>query len=452
MRAVIPDVGVWSAGAGEKRVAPVTVVSIHSADSLTIPDLKLIICDEAHNLNEGRYASFLARHPQAKLVGFTATPWRDGVEIFGEGRRFPRIHYQRGLKQLIKDGFLVQPVSRASPEAFDTTNLEVRGDDYTLASILKLIDSKDKIKAQVTDALPRLDGRSKIAWMCASIEHAERVASEIAERGESVAVVHSKNPKNDYAMECFERGATRHMVSVMMLSEGYDFPAIDAIVLMRPCRSPTLMVQTIGRGLRPYPGKSNCLVLDYGEVVKNCGPVHDPFTRERREKAKKDPMLILVRVCRVCLSYVQADEDACPDCGHEMKQERDETKNLTRRADDIDLLREKDEPPEELKVKGVSISRHTSKAGKPCVKLSFDVEGRVWPVHVYGSEHPFSWGKFSMMLYKLTPFYFESFKECYENCETLVLEAPDTIIVKQEKGFDVVTGIFGRAADTDIPF
>jgi len=446
LRKVIDDVGIWSAAYGEKRIAPVTVVSIHSADTLTIPGLRFIVCDEAHNLNDGRYGRFIERHPGVKLVGFTATPWRDGVEIFGEHMPFPRIHYKRGLKQLIADGFLVPPVVKAMPNGFDTSSLKLQGDDFKLSDVIKLTDDSEKIRAQVADALPRLEGRKKIVWMCATIEHAERVAKAI---GSTAALVHSKNPHNDYALETFERGEVRHMVSVMMLSEGYDFPAIDAVALMRPTRSPTLYVQTIGRSLRPAPGKRDALILDYGEVVKHCGPVHDPITKAFRLKADKERMVISTRVCPKCLSYIH-EGNTCGDCNHVITVERDPLKNLTREASLVDLLA--DRRPEILECVAVSAAQYLAKSGNKCILLSFSVKGRLVPIKSYISSHPYSWKMGQQLIQSMIPFRFESWQECYDNCETLVFDVPESVIAKDDNGFEKVQGVLSRARDSDIPF
>lgn len=433
MRAVLPDVGVWSASQGEKRTAEKTVVSIHSADQLVIPDLRFIICDEAHNLNDGRYGKFLARHPEAKLAGFTATPWRNGVEIFGEGKRFTRIHYKRGLLQLIADGFLVPPVAKSMPSAFSTKGLKVRGDDFILSDLVRMTSDTGKITTQVADAMPRLTERRKVVWMCTSIEHAEKLAKVIPE---NCALVHSKNPHNDYAMECFTRGEIRHMVCVMMLSEGWDYPPVDAIVLMRPTRSPVLYVQTVGRGLRPSEGKRDCLVLDYGEVIANCGPLHDPFTR--KERKKKPGLEITVRVCPKCLSYL-FQPGPCGDCGHEERQERDPLKSLAHAAQDADIMASRG--PEELACTSVRAVKYTSKKGNDCIKLEFKCAGRLWPVSMFISEHSFSWSRGRKVIEQLTPFEFTSWRECYEACESLVFDVPPKIEVALENGFQTIKRI-----------
>lgn len=439
------DVGVWSAEQGIKRVgSDITVVSIHSADTLTIAGLRFIICDEAHNMNDGRYARFMERHSDAKLAGFTATPWRNGIEIFGEGKTFSRVHFKRGILKGIEDGYLVPPVSKSMPVGYRTEGLKVRGDDFILSEVNKLVMDKAKIRDQVQDAMARVHDRKKVVWMCASIEHAELVAKNIPETS---SIVHSKQTNNDYQMECFENGSVRHLVSVMMLSEGYDFPAIDTIILMRPTRSPTLYVQIVGRGLRPAEGKKDCLVLDYGEVVKNCGPLHDPYTRKgRTSSGKREAMQITMRVCPKCLSYVTSEQDECPDCGHEVRQERDPTKSLKRKAGDINILGDRE--PERLTCYGVTASKHKSKNNNDCIKLSFDV-GKTWPINVYGSIHPYSWGKVRSMINKLTPWQFSDWQECYDACTELVFDVPEWVEVEINNGFETVKRISNRTRNPD---
>lgn len=445
MRAVIDDVAVWSAGQDEKRISGVTVISIHSADNLTIPGLRLVICDEAHNLNDGRYAAFLGRHPGVKLVGFTATPWRNGVEIYGEGRRFSRIHYRRGLLKLIEEKFLVPPISKCAPHAFDTKGLEVRGDDFTAKALSNLVDDTGKIRAQLEDAMPRLVDRKKIVWICTDIKHAERVAKAIPE---NAALIHSQKENNDYAMECFEKGDVRHMVSVMMLSEGYDYPPIDAIVLMRPTRSPTLYVQVVGRGLRPAEGKKDCLVLDYGEVIKNCGPLHEPFTKEFREKSKKEKIEITTKVCPKCLSYV-FQEWPCEDCGYKPEpQARDLTQSLKREASSVDILAAQ---PVRLRVLGVEAKKYTSAKGNACIRLNFKVEGRLWPISQFITSHVFSWRQGKKMIESLQPFEFDNFEECYEACEQLVFELPHGVEVKKDGKYERIERILSGAPDSRLP-
>lgn len=442
---VLPDVGVWSADYGVKRVAPTTVVSIHSADQLTIPDLRLIVCDEAHNFNDGRYMRFYERHHGAKIAGFTATPWRGGYEIFGEDKFWPRKDFSLGLKSLIEQGYLVRPISKSMDVAFDTKGLRVRGDDFMMADLVKLTKNELKIKQQVADAMPRLDGRKFIVWQCVSIEQAEMVRNHIPEEA---SIVHSKMNNTDYQIECFESGKVRHLVNVMMMHEGYDFPPVDAIVMMRPTRSPTLYVQTIGRGLRPYEGKTDCLVLDYGKVIENCGPLHDPIVKSEKRGSSREPMKNELRVCVKCLSYVERDLEECPDCGYVFPVEkRDVLKNLEYTAADKDIMKEE---PKRFTPRSIEAYQYTAKSGNKCIRLLFMLEERFSPVQMYFSEHPYSWNKGQKIINGLTPWGFETWEDCYNVCEQLVFDLPEWIEVENKNGFETITRISSGKRDPNL--
>lgn len=443
-RTLTPDVGVWSAGQSRRDISRVNVVSIQSADTLVIPGLDTVIIDECHGMSE-RHVRFLSRHPNVRVIGFTATPWRQGRPAYGEGCFFPTVNYSIGMRRLIDEGFLVRPVARAMPDAWDARGLEIRGGDYVTADLTRLVRDGGKIAAQVTDALPRLVGRNRIVWTCVSIEHAEAVATVLAAAGERVVCIHSKSRDPEYAMECFERGDVRHAVSVMMLSEGVDIPSVDAVVLMRPTRSPTLMVQTVGRGLRPSPGKLDCAVLDYGAIVENCGPVDAPYIRETRRRGgeREAPT---IRVCSECLAYVPYDTPECPECGHVERgvQRRlaEQAKELARKAAEIEMLARAQ--PEEFECISAVASQYVSSKGNNCIRLTFTVRDRIQPIHVYGSEHPYSWQKCREHLYKLTPFRFNSWRECYDAVPSFgrALETPRRVSVKQEGGYDKVIGVY----------
>ncbi len=439
-------VSVYAASEGRKeRWGQCIITSIDSLDDVMFEDIRFIICDEAHNINDGRYASFLSRHPSAKLLGFTATPWRSNTVIYGEGEMFSRIHFTRSVKQMIDEGWIVRPISKQSPESFRTEGLRVVGGDYVLKDLVKLVDDTEKVRAQIADALPRLVDRRKVVWICTSIEHAEEVCSVVSET-EPALVLHSKLTNAEYVKELFERpNGPRHMVSVMMVKEGYDYPAIDGIVLMRPTRSITLMVQIIGRGLRLSEGKKNCLVLDYGKVIENCGPITAPYVRTARSGVGKGIGEITLRVCPKCLSYIEATP--CRDCGFESENDRDLKKNLERKASEHDVMGSKHEP-EFLIVSSVDISQYTSKAGNGCIRIDYKCAGRMWPISMFGTFHPRSWNPVKAQIERMTPWKFDSWEECFKAANMLVIERqPNRIRVERVGEYERITGWEYREPD-----
>jgi len=414
-REAIPDgVEVYAAGQGSKSVGRITTISIHSADNLTIKGLQFIIVDEAHNLNEGRYKSFIDRHPGVRVLGITATPWRNSYPIYGEGEFFSSVDYKIDIHSMIKIGQLVPPVTRCLPEAFDVDGVSVRGGDYVLSELTKAINKDGKIEAQIKDALPRLEDRRKIVWTCASIEHAERVGNILSSYNESAIVIHSKVRDPDGSIDAFENGPFRHAVTVMMLTEGIDIKCIDAIVLMRPTKSPTLAIQTIGRGLRAFPGKKDCVILDYGRVIESCGPIDSPYIKTKKENGSREKVIVTVRVCKSCFYAYSIKEVKCPDCGHIEIRDVDETKNLTMRAGQDLLL--SDSAPAIGEITFAHIAQHQSRhTNNMCIKINILIVGRIHPVQIYCSNHRSIWEHNKPFIEALSGRAWDNWEECFNS-------------------------------------
>lgn len=458
--------GVYSAGYGSKDLGElVTIASIQSLRDGVIPGLRLIIFDEAHNLSDG-YQRFFSNHPEARIIGFTATPYRDDGMIYGAGKFFPRISFQRTMPAMIADGWIVPPVSKVPPEQFDVSRVKMRGGDFVLEELNILCSDQAKVRAQVADAIPRLAERQKVIWICVSIKHAEMVRREI-ERFEQAVVLHSKldDAQKDLAIRAFETGPFRHMVTIMMVSEGYDYGPTDAIVMMRPTRSARLYVQIVGRGLRLAEGKRDCLVLDYGDVIRHLGPVSSPHVGEvRKGKARGELPPETNKVCPQCFTLVESVMRHCPDCEYTWP-EREMTKTLRKEAAEVDILGAVAQPPIETAIRGFRFERYQSKAGNTCVKIAY-IHQFVGETFEFISSHPFSWRKGVARIRELTGMTFAGFEDALEGLDGVEYPREGVIVTVKEKGYARVkeirlsgeggagdaAGDVSRAGDSDVPF
>jgi DNA repair protein RadD len=431
---------IYSAALGVKdSTGTVTIASIQSCFKKQFKDLKLIIVDEAHGIGEedGMYDRFLKIHPDAKIIGFTATPYNNRGYIFGADKFFPKKDYFKTLSTMISDGFLVPPTSKSLPAAFKTDNLRMHGGDFMLRDLNDLVTDRGKASVQVQDALSRLTQRKKCIWVCVSIEHAEMVLEEIA-RFERASLLHSKqtDAQKFGNRDAFEKGDVRHMVSVMMLTEGYDFPAVDSIVMLRPTRSAKLYVQTIGRGLRNAPGKRDCLFLDYGEVIINLGSPNDPLIKGQGKKFDKIPLEVDIKICPGCFTMLPLNATSCGDCGHEWDQ-RDLEKNLKKKPHQGEMIKSE---PKRYWVDDVSFGAHVSAKGNKCVRVDYTCG--ITHFSEYFSEHPYSWGKGRTRLKELTGWDFSSHTECYAAANDLLVEKkPVTISVEYDGKFPKVKSL-----------
>lgn len=356
--------------------AAVTVGSVQSV-SKTTSFLNLLIIDEAHNADENStYNNYIDRlkaaNPKLKIVRFTATPFTTAGYIYGEDKPNKVVDFRRTMQQMILDNYIVAPTFKGTKEGFDTSTLRTRRGEFILRDVEKMSMDEKKVRDQVEDALPKLVGRNKVVWSCTCIKHAELVQRVVSEY-EDCTIIHSKLNKSQQLenMKEFESGKTRHITSVTMVSEGYDFPAIDAIVAMRPTRSPVLYVQLCGRGLRLFPGKKDCLFLDYGEIVENLGHPNDPVViKKARNKAEKRAIL-----CPACeeLNFLPISE--CKGCGYEFFKEEQGPRQVTKALDRIAKeynFNKNGKIELELGVLGVKIDKnYISKAGNRCWAVTY---------------------------------------------------------------------------------
>lgn len=413
------DCGIYDAEL-KQTSQQIIIASLQSCYRQEFKGTKLIICDEAHAIgNEGMYAEFFARNNKTKVLGFTATPYRDNRLCVGKEFFFPEITFKRDVSYLLKEGYLTPPICRALPKAFDTSQLTHQKDDFKLSELVKLVSDTTKVRQQVEDAMSRLHGRKKIVWVCTTIEHAELVKKFIPEPS---AIRHSRHINDAGQKYMFEQTDCRHCVSVMMISEGWDYPPTDAIVIMRPTRSIKLAIQVIGRGLRLHEGKKDCLILDYGEVIKNCGPIDDPLINTspigRRQKLE-----VNIKLCQECYAINKKTAQECSDCNKPFpKLEINRLKNTTKNAYSGSLLSEGKAKPWQEIVTEVVICTHKAKSGNNCIRIDYQTENK-YPRSEFFTSLPFS--------FKLLK---ERLMELGINTQDLVFDE----LFNKAKGFELV--------------
>lgn len=357
--------------------ANVTVASVQSIARKTC-ELNLLIIDEAHNAeNSATYRNYIRRcketNPKLKIVRFTATPFTTNGYIYGPGCGNNRVDFKRSMQQMIDENYIVEPTFKSSKEKFDVSKLRTKKGEYILKDLEELTKDEAKTKSQVKDALERLKNRKKVVWACTSIKHAEMVKKFVSEY-EHCAIIHSKlkKPEQLHNLTIFEHGACRHISSVTMVSEGYDFPAIDAIVCLRPTRSPVLYVQLVGRGLRLSPNKENCLFLDYGEIVENLGHPNDPVVLKSHKKKDQEKKAV---ICPNCEEINFLPVKKCRDCGYEFfklpTSPRNMLKNLRENAEEHEFNKNNKKEFEAQVLSCVINENYTSKAGNVCWQVTY---------------------------------------------------------------------------------
>jgi DNA repair protein RadD len=286
--------------------------------------VQLVIIDEAHLVSpkeETMYQKFLntlrIRNPLLKVIGLTATPWRAGQGPITEDGIFTDVCYDitgmEAFNKLIKDGYLAPLIPLRTELLLDVSGVHKLGGEFK-ANELQLAVDKDKITfAALTESIAHGANRKHWLIFAAGIDHAINIANMLEHMGISCKAVHSKMPdkERDAAIADFKAGRIRAIVNNGILTTGFNFPAIDMIIMLRPTASTVLWIQMLGRGTRPCAptGKRNCLVLDFAGNTKRLGPINDPVIP--KAKGKGPPGEAPVRICDVCGMYNHASARFC---------------------------------------------------------------------------------------------------------------------------------------------
>jgi DNA repair protein RadD len=319
-------VGVYSAGLERRdRDHPIIVAGIQSVyrRARELGRFDLVLIDEAHMVppdGEGMYRTFLADakavNPGVRLVGLTATPFRMTTgTICSPENLLNHVCFEVSVRELIVQGYLCPLVAKGTREDIDTSGLHVRAGEFVADEVEALMDQAARVEAACAEIVEQTRERKSVLVFASGIQHARHVADTLARMGGQVACVFGETPSDVRARTIaeFRAGRLKYLINVGVLTHGFDAPNIDCVVLLRPTNSPGLYYQCCGRGFRLHPGKSNCLILDFGGNVLRHGPVDDLRIKEGRNGTGVAP----AKKCPECLALIAAGYATCPQCGHE---------------------------------------------------------------------------------------------------------------------------------------
>lgn len=271
---VAPGLGIGIVRAADNDVnAQVVVGSVqtlclpHRLDQLT-PDFTTVVVDEAHHATARIYrdvlngvGSFTDGGPLT--VGFTATAGRgDGI---GLGHVWDDIVFQRGILQMIAEGYLVDVRALSISSDVDLGNVRVRGGDYSDSDLGSAIEDSEAIPAAALAYAKYAGDRRGVAFT-PTVATSQALAAELNSRGIVAEHLDGSIPRTQRKaiLGRLHTGETQVVTNCMVLTEGFDEPAVSCVLMLRPTKSTGLFTQMVGRALRPHPpsGKTDALVLD----------------------------------------------------------------------------------------------------------------------------------------------------------------------------------------------
>jgi len=282
------------------------------------PEPDLIIGDEAHHFTpDSTWGKVVNAFPNARVLGVTATPERlDGK---GLGLLFDDMVIGPTVAELTEQGFL-SPAEVYAPSKPDLTSTRTRMGDYVTKDLEETMDKPSITGSAVAHYTKLAPGRRAVAF-CVSIKHAKDVAEDFRNAGYHASHVDGgmDDKERDGILAKFEAGEIQILTSCDLISEGFDLPAIEVAILLRPTKSLSMYLQQVGRAIRTSPGKHKTIVLDHAGNTKMHGFIDEHrewvLTSERARKKQSDESVPSVRSCPACFA-MHRPSPACPKCGH----------------------------------------------------------------------------------------------------------------------------------------
>lgn len=257
-------------------IADITIASIKSLVSKDrmekfLPDrFKLVLVDEAHHIVAPSYREVLGHfglnefsENSPALVGVSATFSRfDGLKL---GAAIDHIVYHKDYVDMIDEKWLANAVFTTVKSEADLSRVKKdKSGDFSTASLSRAVNTEKTNSITVRAWLANAAGRKSTLVFCVDVEHARQLTAMFREYGVDARYITSMTTREvrTEQLRAFKDQEYPVLLNCGLFTEGTDIPNIDCVLLARPTRSKNLLIQMIGRGLRLFPGKKDCHIID----------------------------------------------------------------------------------------------------------------------------------------------------------------------------------------------
>ena len=273
----------------------------------------LVIIDEAHHAAAGSWRQILNHWPDAYRLGVTATPCR--LDGRGLSKAFDHLVMGPSVADLVFWKFLSPARIYAPPVVADLSVVRRRAGDYANDQAAAAMD-RPTVTGDAIAHYQRLAAGQQAIAFCCNVAHAVSVCDAFKTAGISAALLLGGTGARDQVVADFAVARIRILVTVDVVSEGFDVPAASCAILLRPTQSLGLYLQQVGRVLRPAPGKDAALILDHVGNVTRHGFPDDPREWSLAEGAVsvRTTSVQTVRTCPECYAAFKPAPQ-CPVCG-----------------------------------------------------------------------------------------------------------------------------------------
>ena len=229
-------------------------------------------------------------NPNLRVLGLSATPYRlkegyiyeidenDKIVTAVKNPYYKKMIYKITEPELLEMGFLTPPLIGNDIESYDTSNLVMKGGKFTHESVMQTFEGHGRLTSKiVADVVARSVGRNAVMFFAASIEHCEEIYASLPPEHTAIVTGKTHKAERKKILKAFADGSIRYLISVGVLTTGYDNPRVDVIAILRATESHALFEQIRVRGSRLFPGKKDYLLLDYGNNIDRLYPDGDIY-------------------------------------------------------------------------------------------------------------------------------------------------------------------------------
>ncbi len=217
-----------------------------------------IIIDEAHHCLSDSYQRVLQHFPEAKVLGVTATPDRGDMRNLGE--YFDSLAYEYTLPKAIKEGYLAPIKALTLPLKLDLSGVGISAGDFKAGDLGTALDP---YLQQIAEEMRNYCMNRKTVVFLPLVKTSQKFCTILNEMGFSAAEVNGESADRAQILKDFEEGKYNVLCNSMLLTEGWDCPSVDCVIVLRPTKVRSLYSQMVGRGTRLYPRKEHLLLLDF---------------------------------------------------------------------------------------------------------------------------------------------------------------------------------------------
>lgn len=306
------------------RTQPVKIASVRTlANRLSWINPGFIIIDEAHHVAAQTWSSILQAYPTSHRLGVTATPSRlDGA---GLADFFDTLVMGPSYEELTNAGYLTS-IKAWAPPLFDTSNLRMQRGDFAHSDVVDRA-ARPSVTGDSIQHYRDIAPFKRAVVFDVSVDSARARADAFRAAGfkaECIDGTMDRLVRRDI-VSAFTRGDIHVLTSVDLVSEGFDLPAIEVAISLRPTASLVLWKQQAGRVLRPSSGKDHAILLDHaGNIDRHGLPNEDrEWSLESNDVVHKSATHTGVRVCLQCFAVNKHSARKCGQCGEPFqKKER----------------------------------------------------------------------------------------------------------------------------------